>query len=357
MIAPPPGGWNAVRFDPAARRGHVESYFLKANDPAGDRAIWIKATIFCSDREPDRPTAEGWAIAFDRRGKTARHVAVKHVVPYAMASFSAGDLAIRWRVPPASGAPLGAPSAAPKELPDQGVEILSNATTGSIASRDHHIHWALAYKGDALPIVPLPAAVMYTAPLPKSKLVTPVSDARFTGEVSVDGELWSLDGWRGMQGHNWGSGHADLYAWCHCNVWAEEPEFVLEGVSARVRIGPVMSPLMTIVCARYRGVTYDFNRPLEIYRAEGDVSLRRWTFSAHGKLARLEGIVEADTEDMVGLYYLNPGGATTYCLNSKLARARVRFEVAGRTPLNLTTRAAALEIGTRNADHGVRMFV
>jgi hypothetical protein len=160
-----------------------------------------------------------------------------------------------------------------------------------------------------------------------------------------------------MQGHNWGKGHADLYAWCHCNVWEEEQDFILEGFSARVRVGPFMTPLTTIVCARYRGVVYDFNRPLEIYRAHGDVAPRRWTFSTHGKLARLEGIVETDTEDMVGLYYPNPDGPMTYCLNSKIAQARVRFEAAGRAPLNLTTRAAALEIGTRADDHGVRMYV
>jgi hypothetical protein len=350
--------WNALRFDPTKRKGHLESYFLKANDPTGERALWVRGTIFCSTREPDRPVAEGWAIAFDRRGQTPRHVAVKHVVPYADASFGARDLAIRWRVPaPPVGSTNPSGQDAASQAADDGVAITPSSTTGSIRTRDHHVRWDLQYTGDAPPIVPLPAAAMYTGPLPKSKLVTPVPDARFTGEVNVDGETWSLDGWRGMQGHNWGKGHADLYAWCHCNVWEQEQDFVLEGFSARVRVGPVMLPLTTIVCVRYRGVVYDFNRPLEIYRAEGDVSPRRWTFSTHGKLARIEGIVEADTDDMVGLYYPNPDGPMTYCLNSKIARARIRFEAAGRAPLSLTTRAAALEIGTRSDDHGVRMHV
>jgi len=35
--------WNATRFDPASARGHVESHFLKLNDPAGRRALWLKA--------------------------------------------------------------------------------------------------------------------------------------------------------------------------------------------------------------------------------------------------------------------------------------------------------------------------
>ncbi len=340
--------WNACRFDPATRAGHVESYFLKANDPSGERAVWLKATIFASTAEPDRPVAEGWAIAFDRRGGAHRNVAVKHTVPYADASFGRGELSVRWTLPPAAGSGDG---------PLEGVEILPGSTRGDIAHREHRIAWTLRYDGDRRPIVPFPAAVMYTASLPKSKLVTPVPDARFNGEVTVDGEVWSLDGWRGMQGHNWGRGHADLYAWCHCNAWKEDAEFVLEGLSGQVRVGPVLSPLTTIVCVRHRGVSYDFNRPLEIYRASGDLSPRRWSFSAESKVASIEGIVEASADDQVGLYYANPGGAMTYCLNSKLAHARVRFEANGRAPLSLTSDAAALEIGTRRADHGVRMYV
>jgi hypothetical protein len=47
----------------------------------------------------------------------------------------------------------------------------------------------------------------------------------------------------------------------------------------------------------------------------------------------------------------------TYCLNSKLARGWLRAELQHRPPLELRTGAAALELGTRNADHGVRMVV
>jgi hypothetical protein len=46
----------------------------------------------------------------------------------------------------------------------------------------------------------------------------------------------------------------------------------------------------------------------------------------------------------------------TYCLNSKIARGHVRLEVAGRPTIEATTRAAALEIGTRDPDHGVKML-
>jgi len=332
---------NAVRFDPSAGDDHVESYFLKANDPLGERAIWIKATIFASAREPRRPVAEGWAIAFDRRGGVHRHVAVKHVLPYADANFGAEGLDVAWEIPAEGGA----------------MRIRPGETRGRIARREHALRWDLSWKGDARPFVPFPHASMYSGRFPKSKTLTPYPDLLFSGEIEVDGERWDISDWRGMQGHNWGRGHADLYAWCHVNAWESEVDLIVEALSGRVRVGPVLTPLVTIVCARFRGVTYTWNGPLELARAHGDVGPRRYGFSSESRVARIEASFEADTEDMVGLYYPNPDGPMTYCLNSKLARAHVRFEVAGRPPVVVKSSAAALEIGTRDAEHGVRMYV
>ena len=71
------------------RGGHVESYFLKANDPRAPRAIWIKTTIYASARAPSgepHALAEAWAIAFDGdRG----HIAVKSSIPFDRARFGA----------------------------------------------------------------------------------------------------------------------------------------------------------------------------------------------------------------------------------------------------------------------------
>jgi hypothetical protein len=47
----------------------------------------------------------------------------------------------------------------------------------------------------------------------------------------------------------------------------------------------------------------------------------------------------------------------TYGLDTALARARVELLVPGEPPLVATSRSAALEIGTRDRHHGVRMYV
>jgi hypothetical protein len=58
---------------------------------------------------------------------------------------------------------------------------------------------------------------------------------------------------------------------------------------------------------------------------------------------------------MVGLYYQNPDGAMTYCLNSKIARLTLRLRPRQGEELVLASSAAALEIGTRDPEHGVEM--
>jgi hypothetical protein len=328
---------NAMRFDPKTTGGHVESWFMKAVAPENDRAIWIKETLYRAESEPQRPMAEGWAVAFDRRGGTSKVIGVKTSLPFAEAER--GKIGMTW-----------------KKSEGDRLAWSEGESAGAIATRDHALSWDLRYAGDSPPILPFPFEAMYTAAFPKQKLLSPVPDARVSGEVTVDGERWELGDWRGMQGHNWGRGHSDRYAWAHVNQWETAEPFVLEGFSGQIKIGPFMTPLTTIVCVRHRGVIYDFNRVRDVLRATGDLTLRRWDFACENERATIEGSLEAEADEMAGLYYANPDGAMTYCLNSKLARARVRFEVKGRPALELTSRAAALEIGTRDAEHGVRML-
>jgi hypothetical protein len=326
---------NALRY-PAGSQGHVESYFLKANEPAGERALWLKATVLARPGEP--ACAEGWAIAFERRGQARAHVAVKHALPFADTRFDARGLGIAWR------------------RADEQLELTPTSTRGRIRQAGQCIAWELRLAGQASPLRPLPFEALYAGRFPKSKLCTPYPELRLEGQVEVAGKVWPVEGWTGMQGHNWGRGHADRYAWCQVNLWEGGEPFVLEGFSARVRAGPVLLPLTTLVCVRHGGRAYDFNAPLQWLRNRGELQPRGWRFQARGAQASIEGEVEADTEDFVGLHYANPEGPPTYCLNSKLARARVRFQAAGGPVLTLRSKTAALELGTHDPEHGVRMY-
>jgi hypothetical protein len=325
--------------------GHVESWFLKANEPGGRRAIWLKGTVFArlpsaDERQPHVPAlAEAWAVAFDReRG----HVATKTTVPFESARFARGTL----------------------DVEIDGCELSLGRARGAIASGTRRLAWDLAVGPErSAPIVHLPRAALYEAPFPSSKLVTPLADGRVSGALQVDRgdgsaiEEWNVGEWPAMIGHNWGRSHARLYAWVHCNSFDDAEDLAFEAVSARVRMGPVLSPMGTAVFVRWKGRRWDLNARELIGHNRGSISLRRWEVTAAGQGIEVRAELAAETDDFVGLHYPNPSGAMTYCLNTKLARARLELRLPGQAPMIATSRAAALEIGTHDRQHGVRMYL
>ena len=320
--------WTGIRFDPARRGGHVESHFLKLNDPAGRRALWLKATLL--RRRDGSALAEGWAVAFERGGG---HAAAKQSVPAAQASLSRRGLGVRFA----------------------DLLLEEGKTRGVLEGADHSIAWDLAFEGGAPPIAPLPRA-FYRDALPTGKLVTPHPDLRFTGSYRVDGEPVEVKGWRGMHGHNWGRRHPQAYGWGHCNLWEGSDSLVFEGITARNRIGPFTSRPLTLLVVAHEGERHGFVLPQSLRSARGAVGERSWEFRGESRGVRLQGRLQADSADFAGLRYEDPDGGTLFCLNSKLASGELQLEVPGRPVLEATTRAAALEIGTRDPGHGVALL-
>ncbi len=320
------------------RGAPVESYFMKANAPDGRRALWTRCTVF---RQPGLPVvAEAWAIAFDRhRG----HVAIKSTVPFAEARFAAHDL----------------------DVEVDGCSLSLKRAKGRLESGRGELGWALDF-GPALSEIQHLPTLLYKGELPSSKLVSPIADARATGVVEVkrgpnDVDTWNVEDWPMMVGHNWGRANAELYAWSHCNVWesaadrAPMPGLVFEALSARVRMGPVLSPMMTMVFLRYRGKSWNLAGPRALGKNRGHLSLRRWEVTSDAEGLELTCDIAAETDDVVGLHYANPSGPMTYCFNTKLARARLDVRLPDGSSFTAFSRAAALEIGTLEPDQSVTM--
>lgn len=318
---------------------HVESWFLKANEPGGRRAILLRNTVFAQSGAKVPPMAEAWAIAFDReRG----HVATKSSVLLESARFTRGTL----------------------DVEVDGCELSLGRARGAIATGTRRLGWDLEIGPSRCePILHLPKLALYDAPLPSSKLVTPLADARASGAIQVDRgdgsapEDWDVSAWPAMIGHNWGRARARLYSWVHCNSWDDAEDLTLEAVSARVRMGPVLSPMGTAVFVRWKGRRWDLNARELFGQNRGSISMRRWEVVAKGQGIEVRAELAAETDDFVGLHYPNPSGAMTYCLATKLARARLEMHLPGRSPILATSRAGALEIGTREREHGVRMYL
>jgi hypothetical protein len=331
--------YEGVRFDASAPKPIVESYFLKANDPKRARAIWVRGTIFASAKDPSAAIAEAWAIAFsDDRPP----VAVKQQVPFSRARFSKDGVDVT--------------------VGDDLIRMTNEISRGAIATGDRKISWDLTIGGRKESLVHLPARWMYEGKLPAQKYVSPRLNARASGEVVVDGETWTLDAWPALLGHNWGSKNTPVYVWVHCNAWDGGEDVVFEAMSGKPALGPVMAPkMLSSFYVRHRGVRYDMNGAAVTFAASSDLDVhgdpKKWAFRAHNKLAKIEGEVTCENNRFVGLYYSNPSGPITHCLNSKLATIRLSLGLSGRPPFEVRSTRAAFEIGTHDADHGVRMYV
>ncbi len=319
-----------LRYDPRAGRGHVESWFLKANDPRSRRALWLKWTLWAGDGAPERAVAEAWAVAF---GTAHGHVATKTTVPFERARFARAGL----------GANV-----------DES-ELRPDGASGRVDSGGRSIAFDLSVASREAPLLLYPRW-MYASRFPSQKAVSPIPNARLAGRVVVNGETWDVDGWPGMVGHNWGR-HTEQYVWGHCNAWDDGDDVVFEGGAGRTRALRVLLPLRTVLTVRHHGTSYPMNALASVAHNVSNVTLRRWQFRGAGPRVELEGEMWAPTDDFVGLFYPNPDGALTHCLNSKIAHADVMLRIAGRVPRRLRSTRAALEIGTRDPSHGVRMVV
>lgn len=321
--------WNGVRWRPEERRGHYESWFLRANHPSEPRAFWIRYTIFEPLGAPERARGELWAVWFD--GEARRVVGSKMDVPIARCSFGKSALEV--------------------EIGDARLD--ADRADGSCEGQGHALGWSLAHRCDEPPLLLLERR-LYGAPLPKAKSLVPAPLTVFDGALTVDGETIAIDGWVGSQNHNWGEKHTDRYAWAQVAGFDERPDAFLEVACAQVALGPVMTPRLVPMVLRIDGEDIGVRTIGAALRARGRYDYFRFTFEAELADGSLAGVVAAPRHAFVALPYDNPPGGTKTCLNAKIGSCHVTLRRSGQAPLALSTaHRAAFEILTDDDDHGV----
>lgn len=327
--------WQGARYQPGQAKGHYESWFLRGNHPTRNEAFWIRYTIFSPHNKPDGAIGELWVI--HSNGDTKKIRAAKSEIPIGECHFAPRGLNVK----------IGSATLKPGELQGE-------------ATKPHRIRWNLSYRDGGAPMVFLPEN-LYEAPFPKAKAVSQRPHVVFSGTLEVDGETVTIDNWTGSENHNWGSKHTDTYAWGQVVGFDNAPDAFLECATAKLKIGPLWTPPLTIAVLRVDGTDYKVNSLLRSFRADGSWGWDKagkfdWRFDTRDEKTgiRLHGHVYATRADFVGLTYYNPPGGSHTCLNSKVAGCEVTLERRGQAPLTLRTRCrAAFEILTDDTDHGI----
>ncbi len=294
--------------------GGYESWFVSARDPESPRALWIRHT-----RHRPRQGQESvalWCTVVDRdQGQPP--VVVKEVFTAFPADAAAGPGRFR----------------------------------GQAAMGEYPARWDLAITGDQPPLRPLRPAVLYQAPLPRTKLEATVPDGQVTGMLEVDGREVTVSGWRGTVGHNWGSEHADSWVWLHAAGFGAAPEAWLELVLARIRVGPARSPwtaMGALGLGEERIVLGGLGR-----RPRVDARPDRLTAIVPGPRARLRLSVTTAEDDPVAVPYTDPRGGTRTVRHAALAGVELVLHRPGHRELTLSSRRGAYEYGTREPMPGI----
>lgn len=321
--------WQGARYQFGQKKGHYESWFLRANHPTRNEAFWVRYTIFSPAGAPQDAIGELWAI--HSNGETKQIRAAKEEIPLRDCHFAARGLNVKI-----------------------GEAFLKNGELAGEARKPHHIAWHLKYSGGGQPFVFLPEN-FYERALPKAKAVTQRPLVKFNGTLVVDGETIEIRDWVGSENHNWGSKHTDTYAWGQVAGFDDAPDAFFEAITARLKFGPLWTPPLTIACLRVDGEDFQLNTLATVARAQGSWNYFDWHFDSRNSAGvRLRGRVHAAREDFVGLTYYNPPGGVHTCLNSKVAACELTLERPGKAARTLrTAHRAAFEILTDDTHHGV----
>jgi hypothetical protein len=286
---------NAVRYQ--RDRGHVESWFLRANDPDSRRALWLKVTVLAPTDGP--AVAEAWCCTFGPEGRWGQRITRPVDQAELGPTLRVGDCTLN---------------------PDGGA-------TGQIGDRSWDMAWRPGPSSLAAPLCLMPSERMIEWPFPKSKLLTPFPVLLFSGAMQIGDQSIDLDGWTGMQGHNWDNEHAHTYAWGQC-VFLDlqgKASCMVEGFSGRIRLAGRTTPFFSGLAVRRAGRTYRFTRLLDLWNQKPHLDAwTRWRLHISGPAGQAELFMESRPEETVCLGYENPAGHISYCLNSKLARTYLR---------------------------------
>jgi hypothetical protein len=297
--------------------GEYESWFVSARDPASPRALWIRHTRHRPRHGPE--TAALWCTIVDS-DLGQRPVVIKQVFGAFPADAVAG--------------PAG---------------FQGQASMGDQAAR-----WDLAVTGGQPPLLPLRPAVLYRAPLPRTKLVATVPDGLVTGTVEVDGRDVAVSGWRGTVGHNWGSEHADSWVWLHAAGFDAAPEGWLELVLARIRIGGTRLPWTAMGALSLGGERIPLGGLGR--RPAVDAGPDHLTASVPSPRARIQlavttaadttaaGTTAAGTTARVG--YDDPAGGTRIVSHAAISAVRLTLYRPGAREVSLCATSCAYEYGT-----------
>ena len=308
--------------------GHYESFYLKASHPTEPVSVWIRYTVH--KRPGAQPLGSLWFVLFDAR--------------------EGGPWAVKQTTPDVGAAPDHY-----IRVGDAGFEAgRAFGAAAADAPERREASWDLGFSSPEPPFRHLPRNLMYRAPLPRTKLLSPYPDARFSGRVEAGGRTVELDGWRGMVGHNWGAQHAERWIWLQGAGFDGHDDAWLDAALGRIEVGRWTTPWIANGVLSLAGRRHRLGGPGAARRTEVSERPDGATFTLPGRDITVQGQVGADRKDFVGWIYADPDGSEHNTVNCSIADLVLTVSRPAAPPLTLQLASSAVyELGMRETDHGM----
>lgn len=309
----------AIRMQAEPGRGMYESFYFRGTSTDGRQAFWLKHNMLRL-RGSDEVWMEAALILFDRCANRTSAVYSREAFDrdrFARMSRNAKD----WE------------HVALQARNGSSVEISRNHLAGDLVGEGGRAHWNLQLRRSGMKLLPLAHEAMYEWRWPPNKILTRDCHLDFQGSVWA-GELAFSGTFHGMNGHNWGTGHAPAYAYANCAEFRGHDGAYFDGFSARLGLGPLgMTPFQSLANLAIDGEWHRFNLMRHSLRRKAThVGDYAWRADVANASHRLEIDVDGGSPDSVpwvALHYGNPDRKRSVVKNTKFATLKLRLSKLG----------------------------
>lgn len=291
---------NALRWD-GKSRGHYEVYYMTFNHIKSGRGFWIRYTMTSPVAGGDEPWAQLWVSCFDATNPDW-NFAITKKFPISELSASTNPFSLR----------IGACS------------LSLGAANGSLSGDGHDVSWNLSFAPGGKVHYMLPQFI-YKAELADTLALVPEVNAKFNGEMIIDGERLEFSGDPGCQTHLWGSKHAVRWAWAHCNAYDEDDTAVFEGLSVQIERFGIELPPMSIFAVWHNGEKYDMTGVGSMLTSSCKFETGKWKVHGSRGNVRFECEFECRPENLVRAEYTDPDGDKAWCHNTETGFSRIKI--------------------------------
>jgi hypothetical protein len=301
-------------------RGMYESYYFRGTSEDGNHAFWLKHNML-RYRGSDDVWLEGALVLFDRAACRTSAV-YAHEAMDAERFARMTQQATNWE------------HVALELHNGSSVQIARGYVGGHLVGEGGNARWDLQVHRSDLSLQHFPHEAMYKVPWPGNKVVTRDCHVDFHGSVWA-GDLAFSGRFHGMNGHNWGSGHAQAYQYANCARFDGVDDAYFDGFSARVAFaaGRMISPWMSMASLHLRGEWLHFNSMGRALNHEvsvaGEYAWRaRFGNGTHSLDVDIDGATPQELP-WAALHYDHPDRNQSVVRNTKFAALKLRVSRRG----------------------------